>query len=294
MDLTTMKADIAEAIARISTQAARAQMQAELDILVGRYDAAGASPEQRAEVEARLVQLRRDAEIAGRVSLWSVFSQALVLLVIGVYFFGIWLYLYGLGAPIYAGVDATRSVLVFTLSVAMLGFGGLLMVRTLYATGTPDELREQFRNAREVFLVFSGVFGSLIGFYFGTASSGSAADPPTVAAPIIGQDGTVVATISNGRAPFTGRIRLQAGDDRALAPSDIPNQLSVRLDKARDCPASVTVTDRDGRQATANVQQSQDQLLHLGWATCVPPNNGSNNSASNASANNVQADGSVH
>ena len=290
MDLTTLQAEIAEAITGISTEAARAQMQAELDILVGRYNAAGATADEKAEVEARLVQLRRDAEIAARVSLWSNFSQALVLLIIGAYFLGIWLYLYGLGTPVYAEVNATRSVLVFTLSVAMLGFGGLLMVRTLYATGSADELRERFRNAREVFLVFSGIFGSLIGFYFGTAGSGTAADPPTVAGLTVGQDGTLVATITNGRAPFSGRIRLHAGDDFALATTNVPNQLSVWLDPAKYCPAgaTVTVTDGDRRQAAANVQQTEDQLRPH-WPACVPAGGGSN-----SSTNNMQADGSPH
>jgi len=165
----------------------------------------------------------------------------------------------------------------------MLGFGGLLMVRTLYSADNVEEMRERFRNAREVFLVFSGIFGSIIGFYFGTANSGTAADPPTVAGLTVGEDGTVVATIVNGRAPFSGRIRLQSGDDFALAPSDAVNQLSVRLDKAKYCPAGaiVTATDGDHRQISANVQQTQAQLLQRGWVTCVPPGSGGNSSGNN-------------
>jgi len=285
--LDTLQADIADAISGISTQSARAQMNAELDILVGRYNAAAANSAEQAEVAARLAQLRRDAEIAARVSLWSSFSQALVLVIIGAYFLGIWLYLYGLGSPLYAGVDATRSVLVFTLSVAMLGFGGLLMVRTLYSSDQIDQMRERFRNAREVFLVFSGIFGTIIGFYFGTAS-GSPADPPTLAAITVGQDGMVVATSSKGRAPFTGRIRLLNGDDLALAPTSVANQLSVGLSLTRDCPAgaSVTVIDGDRRQVEGKVEQSAASLLQHGWLRCAPDTGGGNNStASNMQTN---------
>jgi hypothetical protein len=285
MDLGTMPADITDAIKRISTQAAREQMEAELAILVGRHNAAGATPAEQAEVEARLMQLRRDAEIAARVSLWSSFSQALVLVVIGAYFLGIWLYLYGLGSPLYSGVDATRSVLVFTLSVAMLGFGGLLMVSTLYSSDDIGKMRERFRNAREVFLAFSGIFGTIIGFYFGTVS-GSPADPPTIAGVSVGLDGTVIATVSKGRAPFTGRIRLLGGDDLSLAPTDVANQLSVRLDPARDCAAGavVMVADGDARRAEKTVEQSAATLLQRGWLGCA----GQAGSGNNASGNNAQ------
>jgi len=277
-----LKTKIAANIARISGQTARAQMSAEFAALVARYDAIGATAEEQAEVVARLRQLQRDAEVAARMGPWSHFWQTLVFVIVGAYFLGIYAYLYGLGSPLYAGIEATRSVLVFTLSLAMLGFGGLLMVRTLYSTDEPGRMRERFRNAREVFLAFSGIFGSIIGFYFGTAS-GSPADPPTVAGISVGRDGTVVATISKGRAPFTGRIRLLGGDDLALASTAVPNQLSVQLDPSRDCPAgaSVTVIDGDRRQADGTVGQTAPTLLQQGWLGCAGQGGAGNNSSGN-------------
>lgn len=282
--MATLPEQIAAAIAQVPTEAARDRMQSESAILQDRLKLA-ATPAEKAEIEARLTQLRRDAEIAAQVSLWSNFSRYLVGGIVAAYFLGIWLYLFGLGRPDYAGLNATRAVLVFTLSIAMLGFGGLLMVRSLYGTGTAEELRERFRNAREVFFAFSGIFGTVIGFYFGTAGSGSPADPPSVMVGVSGD--AVTATVARGRAPFTGQVTLDGGEVLTLGPTAVANQFSVRLNHRTQCPAKavVRITDSDARVAEARIEQDAATLNAQGWAGCVPPGTGGSNSLGNATGN---------
>ena len=285
MDPQSMQIEIGAIIARVPTESARARLADELKILISRWNAPTATAEEKSAVEARLAQLRRDAEIAAQVSLWSTWSFALVGAVLVAFVGGIFLYLRGMLPQPYWTIEATRPVIVFTLLLAVMGFGGLLIARALFSNEADERLQNRFRLAREVFLVYSSVFGTVIGFYFG-ASSGTAVEPPTVAGITVGSDGTVVAIVSKGRAPFTGRIRLMSGDDLALAPAAIENQLSVHLNPTRDCPAgaTVTVTDGDRHQAERKVEENATLLLQRGWAACA----GQAGSGGNASGNNVQ------
>jgi hypothetical protein len=64
MDVVALQTEIAAIVARVPTESARARLADELQILLSRWNAAGATAEQKADVESRLAQLRRDAEIA--------------------------------------------------------------------------------------------------------------------------------------------------------------------------------------------------------------------------------------
>lgn len=248
MSIDQQKNEIAEIIKRVPTDSARQRLTAELNILAGRHDAPTATAAEKAEVVARLSQLRRDAEIAAQVSLWSAFSMILAGGITAAYFVGIVLYLKGLGAPAYAGVEATRAVLVFTLIAAMLAFGGLLIIRPLFSAEEPAKLQERFRLSREIFMVFAGVFGTIIGFYFGT-STPAPADPPTLGVPSFAA-GKVTVDVTGGRAPFRGTITLPSpGGNQRMEVSD--HTLSYTI---ATCPAGATieVRDRDDRRAEAD------------------------------------------
>jgi hypothetical protein len=249
MSLEQERSEIAAIIKKVPTESARERLAAELDMLASRHDAAAATSNENERIEARLAQLKRDAEIAAQVSLWSTFSMILTGGVAAAYFGGIIFYLKGLGSPGYAAVEATRNVLVFTLIVAMLGFGGLLIVRPLFSSEEPAKLQERFRLAREIFMVFAGIFGTIIGFYFGTATA-TAADPPSLGVPSFAE-GKVSVSVEGGRAPFEGVfMRTQAS---GREPMKIEGRtLSYR---AAACPAGATIelTDGDNRRATAKV-----------------------------------------
>jgi hypothetical protein len=66
-------------------------------------------------------------------------------------------------------IDSVRPILVIASIISTIIFGGTLIVAALFsAEGTFDE---RFRRAREIFLVFSGIFGTVFGFYFGAGES---------------------------------------------------------------------------------------------------------------------------
>lgn len=247
MSIDQQKNEIAEIIKKVPTDSARQRLTAELNILASRYDVPTATDEEKNEVVARVSQLRRDAEIAAQVSLWSAFSMLLAGGIAAAYFIGVVLYLRGLGAPLYAGVEATRAVLVFTLIAAMLAYGGLLIIRPLFSSEEPAKLQERFRLSREIFMVFAGVFGTIIGFYFGI-SAPTAADPPSLGPPSFAEE-KVTVEVTGGRAPFRGTITLPSpGGNQPMQVSDHTLSYSIAT-----CPAGATieVRDRDDRRAEA-------------------------------------------
>ena len=50
-------------------------------------------------------------------------------------------------------------------------FGGALLFGALFSSEGGQELTDRFRHAREIFLVFSGIFGTVVGFYFGAGDT---------------------------------------------------------------------------------------------------------------------------
>lgn len=262
--------EIAEArkcIARISTAGARARLTSELDDLVARH--ASASDAEKTVLATRIMQLKRDAEIAASVNLWSRWSIALVMIVVGFYFAGIFFYMKGLGSERYASIEATRPILVFTLIVAMLSFGGLLIIRALFSSEGDEAFQNRFRHAREIFLVFAGIFGTIIGFYFGAADDDAPSDVPSVE--VSAASGRKIElTVEKGHAPFSATLTLP-NNGGSVQMSGESRSLSTIL-TAEQCPAEATLVlfDARGRRAEDKIEQDRAALRRLGW-NCPEP-----------------------
>ncbi|HEX8526313.1 hypothetical protein [Allosphingosinicella sp.] len=267
-DIAREKQRALDCIETISTASARARMAAELHDLVTRHGTA-TTQAQKDVLEAAIVQLRRDASIASGVSLWSLASIILVGGVTLIYFAGIFFYMDGLGPERYASIEATRPILVFTLIVAMLGFGGLLIVRPLFSSGNPQDFEARFRSAREIFLVFAGIFGTIIGFYFGAADDDSAADVPAVEVSAAGGRKVNVA-VEGGHAPYVATLTL-AGNGGTFQMTGEGHNLSIEVPAAQ-CPADATVVlfDARGRRAEDKIDQTRATLRTFGWV-CPEP-----------------------
>jgi hypothetical protein len=271
-DLKQEQGAIEAAIAKVSTEDARDRLRAELNILSAQH--ASTSGNEQECVQQRLLQLRRDAEIAAGVNLWSWASIALVAIIVVAYFGGVFFYMWGLGPDQYSSIEGTRPILVFTLIVAMLGFGGLLIVRALFSNDSDERMQTRFRLAREVFLVFSGIFGTIIGFYFGAADE-DAPSPPSLSAPAYA-DGRIDVAIEGGRAPFITMLTLGSGPGGQVVEGDDRTISFVVAGGACPDNASLTVVDGEGRRDEA-------ELVCPGAATAAPPAPGPQaNEAANA------------
>ena len=160
----------------------------------------------------------------------------------------VWYIIWGLNGAY--SVEGTRLLLVLTLMIAIFSFGGLLIFGALFADKEDEKFQDRFRLAREIFLVFSGIFGTIIGFYFGTDETGDQGESPAVE--IAYADGSVTAAVTGGAEPFIGIIT------RKDAPAGEVMTVNKRTltYSATPCPedASILVVDGRGRRAEGSVK----------------------------------------
>lgn len=259
-DLKQEQEAIGAAIAKVSTEEARDRLTAELAMLSAQHAATAGA--ERQCIEQRILQLRRDAEIAAGVNLWSWASIILVGIIVLGYFGGVFFYMWGLGPDQYSSIEGTRPILVFTLIVAMLSFGGLLIVRALFSNDSDERMQTRFRLAREVFLVFSGIFGTIIGFYFGAADD-DAPSPPSLSAPAFA-DGRIGVAIEGGRAPFITMLTREGGPAGQVVQGD-DRTVSFVIDGGA-CPANAAITVVDGAG-----QRDEAEVTCAEAAPAAPP-----------------------
>lgn len=238
MELTAERSRLAAAIAKIKVERVREGFLEEFEALAHEHAAAT----DKAGVEARIAQLQRHAALAAQTpSDWSWFSIGLISFVTLGFFGSLWAYFAFLGPDRYASIATTRPVLVLTLIICMLGFGGLLIVRSLFTTEPAEAFERRFRLAREIFLVFAGIFGTIIGFYFGAADDENAGTEPTVE--VAFSEGQVTAAVTGGAGPFLGILTLKGQTAGELMAVD-ERVLSYKIAK---CPADAVVAVVDGR-----------------------------------------------
>lgn len=117
-----------------------------------------------------------------------------------------WLMVAYIGASSFdalATISGTRPLLTIASIIATLAFGGGLVFAALFSDEATFESR--FRMAREIFLVFSGVFATVVGFHFGSASgdSQSAASQQILESTIQEKNGKWTVTVKGGTPPYT-------------------------------------------------------------------------------------------
>ena len=84
--------------------------------------------------------------------------------------------------------EEARGLITFLFGVATVGIALVIVLAVFLSTGGREEVAERFRMGKDILAVLIGVFGTILGFYFGTGL----ASPP---APSV----EVVATPPEGR-----------------------------------------------------------------------------------------------
>lgn len=176
--------------------------------------------------------------------------------------FVVW-YVWSRGPQNLTSLDSIRPILVLTLIISTITFGGALIIGSLYSEG--ETLEARFRHAREIFLVFSGIFGTVIGFYFGAGESKGLLQALSVSADLVGT--TLKGQVVGGTPPY--RVTLTYGDQTSVHTLESSvDLLKHEFDKAKDDiqTLKVEVVDSKDQKSTWNKDFTSEQLKTVGFA----------------------------
>ncbi len=178
--------------------------------------------------------------------------------------FGWFLIAYGqtVGLAKLGTIEGTRPLLVIGAILSTVIFGGSLLIGSLFSSEGTFE--DRFRHAREVFLVFSGIFGTVIGFYFGAGDSKG--ESPAVSAQLA--DAVLVAHASGGIPPY--KVTLTYGNKPCMVTLDSKDGWArFALNKSTENVegSRLSVVDSRGAQSSnITLPDSRADLTSSGWA----------------------------
>ena len=169
-------------------------------------------------------------------------------------------YAAGVGYAKLGTIEGTRPLLVVAAIMSTIAFGGALLFGSLFSSEGTFE--ERFRHAREIFLVFSGVFGTVLGFYFGAGEGKNA----SMAVSATRQEATVVAYVSGGTPPY--KITATYGPKNTIKSQETKDGWAhLVFDKAVDniIPLQISATDSKNAQASISVPIEKASLTSEKW-----------------------------
>ncbi|HEU5135380.1 MAG TPA: hypothetical protein VFU13_09585 [Steroidobacteraceae bacterium] len=126
------------------------------------------------------------------------FGGAIAVVFVILTFCVLYYYIKTTGVANLSQIEYTRPLLVLTAIIATVLFGGALLFAAIFTSDDPENFSQRFRPAREIFLVFSGIFGTIIGFYFGAGDASS----PQLAVSAQREQAQLVAHITGGMQPY--------------------------------------------------------------------------------------------
>jgi hypothetical protein len=167
-----------------------------------------------------------------------VFIALLILLSI---FFLIGSAIFGFDKGVLIGmgrIEFARGLITYLFAIVTIGTAVVLVVSAL--TGTEDEVHEKrFQRGKEILALLLGVFGTIVGFYFGSEISNKAGAPLSAAPLRLSERSvrpassfTVETYISGGQSPYTYAI----GFDKEVSDATDPVERSGWIDQTMAAP----------------------------------------------------------
>ena len=116
-----------------------------------------------------------------------------------------------------ARIEFARGLITYLFAIVTIGTAVLLVVATL--TGPADEATEKrFQRGKEILALLLGVFGTIVGFYFGSEMSRADSNAISVAPLRVTRTGTppnvvigLVTFVTGGRQPYQYTLTLGDG-----------------------------------------------------------------------------------
>ncbi len=113
--------------------------------------------------------------------------------------------------------EYARGLITYLFSIGTIGAFVILILAALIGKGNKEERDDRFKNAKDIFSLLIGIFGSIIGFYFGSikAEQDINSNPIIIAEPIIERtdslDFILMSHISGGVPPYFYNIKIERG-----------------------------------------------------------------------------------
>jgi hypothetical protein len=80
-----------------------------------------------------------------------------------------------------AKVEQARGLITFLFAIATVGIALIIVLATFLSTGSGEDIEARYRMGKDVLALLIGVFGTIIGFYFGSELAASSTGAPTEA-----------------------------------------------------------------------------------------------------------------
>jgi hypothetical protein len=160
-------------------------------------------------------------------------------------------------------VSGGRAVLLVALTFAFVIFGGALLIYPLFAEGT---LQERFRHSREVFLLFSGMFTTIVGFYFASANMGTRM---LVVETFDAAKQEMEVTVAGGTPPYTVELEYGEKDASKKKPAqalELAGTVGFQFEKSEwPRPIRIRVKDTTDAKVERSVTLDKEELLAAGF-----------------------------
>lgn len=200
----------------------------------------------QARLEDQIQELWKRLESGDRggtsmLHICGAFTVAVVLVGIGIV---LWTFVHNSLPGSLTTIDGARPLITLAAIISTVGFGASLVLAALFASDANFETR--FRTAREIFLVFSGVFATVVGFHFGAGQAGTS---PTFTAPsvskIVYASGKWKVTVDGGAPDFTVEVDFGTVKKTGKGPSPVEIDLGANFDATKAYGmVTVKVTDK--------------------------------------------------
>lgn len=170
----------------------------------------------------------------------------------------------------FANVANGRAFLMIVIIFATTVFGGTMLYSALFGPKVSDKRAQQ---AREIFVFFSGTFGTVVGFYFASATNEiqNEAEVPRVTASLNLQgNGQISATILGGQGTFTVSLEKTGDPQKFAQDKEDSRKFSLKI-QPDVCPAGgrVLVTQTSVEEKTPfEIPFDASDLLAKGWTAC--------------------------
>src|SRR5580765_5446841 len=163
-------------------------------------------------------------------------------------------------------VELARGLITYLFAVVTIGTAVVLVVSALTSDETPANER-RFERGKEILSLLLGVFGTIVGFYFGTevAAKGQPGETIVNVAPLklsagsvaSGADFSLTSYVSGGKAPYKYGIGFDKDEIKTETPVDANGWINKTLaapkvTSDRAALVRVVVEDADGHSTEAS------------------------------------------